>query len=474
MTIDNCQLTIKKSTQISPSIESGRCSQRFIRYSLHSPLIIFSDFLAELNSGNPHTQGSLTTDALTWERGGQQYVLSLDDVVGAAIAPNSPERSFAIFAYPLTQVGIFRRWRRMRREYRFICQDDRTCHRWVCAINNTLRGVLDVEAVLPPRHLHVILNPASGNQNPRKIFDRASKLLAASQIQWTLTETQAGGDAREIARNQPLDDIDGLVIVGGDGTIHEAINGLMSRTDWKRAIEIPIGTIPAGTGNGLSKTVLEMAGEPDDALSAAFIIAKGGVRSFDLIRVRQKNRCYYSILSLAWGLVSDVDIESERLRWLGSVRSDLYALLRILKLRTYRGRFSFRPPVSPSSNSDPNLNPNLEWQTIEDEFVLVWAMNLPWVAGDKKGAPDIRADEEAMGVVVVRQGTSRWQLLQGLLQIADGSHTEVPGIEFYKVCELELEPLSSQGTVAVDGEKVDYAPVKMDVFNDPIRVFCRH
>ena len=440
-------------------------------------MIVFSDFLAEIESGNPQTQaktqGSLTTDALIWERGGQKCVLSLEDVVGAEIAPNSLERGFVVFAYSLTRVGIFRRWRRMRREYRFTCQDERTCHRWVRAIDNILRGVRDVEAILPPRHLHVILNPASGNQNPRKIFDRASKLLAASHIRWTLTETQAGGDAREISRNLPLDDIDGLVVVGGDGTIYEAINGLMSRTDWHRAIEIPIGTIPAGTGNGLCKTVLEMAGEPDDALSAAFIIAKGGVRSFDLIRVRQNDRSYYSILSLAWGLVSDVDLESERLRWLGSARSDLYALLRILKLRTYRGRFSFVPVVSASSHSDPNLNLNLEWQTIEDEFVLVWAMNLPWVAGDMKGAPDVRPDEGAMGVVVVRQGTSKWQLLQGLLQIADGSHTRVPGIEFYKVCELELEPLTSQGTLAVDGEKVDYAPVKMEVFNDPIRVFCR-
>ncbi|MBE9041893.1 sphingosine kinase [Oscillatoriales cyanobacterium LEGE 11467] len=443
-------------------------------------MIIFEEHLAELHSGSPRSWGSLASDTLTWESEGEQRVLALDEIVGAAISPDSPNNlpSFIVSVYPLVRSNIFQQRRRMLREYRFVCTDERIRNRWIRAINNTLRGVEDVDTILPPRHLHVILNPTSGNQNPREIFDRISSVLAASNSQWTLTETQEAGDAAKIAYNLPLDKIDGLVVVGGDGTVHEAINGLMRRSDWKRAIEIPIGTIPAGTGNGLCKTVLEIAGEPDDAVSAAFAIAKGNVRSFDLVRVQQANHRYYSILSLSWGLVSDVDIESERLRWLGSLRSDLYALLRILKLRTYRGRFSFvRAVTEPrgddchSTSSSNSESPNSEWQTIEDEFVLVWAMNLPWAAGDMKVAPGASAWDGAMEVFVVRQGVSKWRLLQALLQIADGSHTRVPGMEFYKVCKLQLEPFTRQGILAVDGEKVDYSPVKMEVLNGWIRVF---
>ncbi|MDY6936426.1 MAG: diacylglycerol kinase family protein [Cyanobacteriota bacterium] len=436
-------------------------------------MIAFKEHLAEFNSGslpstNLESWGSLTPTELTWNNGEKECVLGLVDVVGAAIAPNLPDlpdkfSGFVVSAYPIRRSGIFGKPRRKLREYRFICPDDRTRDRWIRAINNTLRGVADLEASLPPRHLHVILNPASGNQNPRQLFDRLSPIFAASQMRWTLTETQLGGDAIEIARNLSLD-IDGLVVVGGDGTIYEVVNGLMSRPDWQQAIEIPIGIVPAGTGNGLSKTVLEMAGEPDDPVSAAFLIAKGEVRSFDLMRVKQGDRTYYSMLSLSWGLVSDVDIESERLRWLGSLRSDLYALLRILMLRTYRGRFSFVPPSRSSLDSD--------WQTIEDEFVFLWAMNLPWAARDKQAAPNVRADDGAMEVVVVRQGIAKWQLLAGLLQIADGSYLKIPGIDSYRAGKLQLEPLQHQGIFAVDGERVEYSTIEMEVLNGWIPVFC--
>ena len=56
---------------------------------------------------------------------------------------------------------------------------------------------------------------------------------------------------------------DGLVIVSGDGLIYEAINGLMARQDGPAAIlALPIGVIPAGSGNALAKQLTHTAGPP--------------------------------------------------------------------------------------------------------------------------------------------------------------------------------------------------------------------
>lgn len=65
----------------------------------------------------------------------------------------------------------------------------------------------------------------------------------------------------------------------------------------------------------------------------------------------------FSFLSVAWGFVSDVDIESERYRGLGSARFTLGTLVRLASLRSYKGRLSYLPPgmVNPFPDAMPQL-----------------------------------------------------------------------------------------------------------------------
>ena len=45
--------------------------------------------------------------------------------------------------------------------------------------------------------------------------------------------------------------------VSGDGLIHEIVNGLFERVDWRESLaRLPIGVIPGGTGNALSRTLI--------------------------------------------------------------------------------------------------------------------------------------------------------------------------------------------------------------------------
>ena len=47
----------------------------------------------------------------------------------------------------------------------------------------------------------------------------------------------------------------GIIIVSGDGLLHEVYNGLFDREDWRVSSHIPIGVIPAGSGNGLACSI---------------------------------------------------------------------------------------------------------------------------------------------------------------------------------------------------------------------------
>ena len=420
---------------------------------------------------SPASNSILTTNALIWYADGNKHQLDLDDVVGVSIPEDSPLNQMScltVNAYPLVQWGKFSvKRQRILREYKFACPNIEVRSRWLQAINNTLGG-FSVAASTETRRLQILLNPISGKKRARKIFAQVRPLLERSHLNFTVTETFSAEETRNFLQKIALEEIDSLVIVGGDGTIHEAIDCLMSRDDWQSAIQTTIGVIPAGTGNGLCKSLLELSGEPYDPISAAFLIAKGKKQPCDLVSFKQNSRRYYSFLSLSWAMASDVDIESERLRFLGYLRTEIYALMRIINLRSYKGRFSFLP------YSDGKHPPDWdnEWQVIEDEFILFWAMNTAWANHSMKAAPYAQLADGSMDILVVRRGASRWELLSAFLRCAQGEHIFLPCMEYYKVRCFRLEPLTDRGILAIDGEQVNYSPIEMKVLKGLAQVMC--
>lgn len=488
----------------------------------------FSDRLWFIDSQNisvgntlDYPLGYLTENHLIFYHNHQEKSLNLNDVVGVSIK-NSLENIthiapavFQLKAYPIVEssgwFGLGKKRQRQLRTYEFACPNTQVRSRWVFAIKNLLRGLpIDNQNPLVNPRLQIFLNPTSGKKKSRIIFQQIRPLLDNSDLEYTLTETTRPGQIKDTLSQINLSEIDGVIIVGGDGSIHEVVNGLMNHQNWQKAILKPIGIIPAGTGNGLAKTLLEISGEPDDPLSAAFLIAKGiaqeKYRPLDIAKTIQNGQTYYSFLSLGWGIISDVDIESEKLRFLGSIRTDVYALIRIATWRHYPGKFYYLPAnlpnnlpnnlpeteaIAPFKSKSPReyqsecqpwkkcsnclaaqINPVQEqnWQVIQDEFILIWALNISHATQNLKPAPYAHLSDGMMDVIIVRRGITKLNLLLAFLKAAQGKHLSLPGIEFYKVRSFRLEPLTAQGILTVDGEKVEYLPIEMEVKRGLARV----
>lgn len=199
----------------------------------------------------------------------------------------------------------------------------------------------------------------------------------------------------------------------------------------------------------------------------------------------------HSLLSLSWGFFSDVDIESERLRWLGGFRFTVQAVLRILRLRRYKTTFRFRPlPPAPSAHDDDDgggsggiggvvygqtvrdkaaaaaargasagvaVADRPGWREISGDVTGVWALNVTWGAEDMHAAPGAEAGDGAYDVLII-SGATRWSLLGLLLVFDAGGHVGHPAVTYIKAAEFELDPGPSNtgrgGYVAVDGELV--------------------
>lgn len=135
--------------------------------------------------------------------------------------------------------------------------------------------------------------------------------------------------------------------VGGDGIVFEVINGIFERWDWSEIIKlIPIGVIPGGSGNGLARSIAYHCSEPwlpSPTLPSALAAVRNNLATMDLVRVETKTQIMFSFLSVGWGFLSDIDIESERLRLLGGQRFTIWSVARLIGLRNYGGKLWYLP-----------------------------------------------------------------------------------------------------------------------------------
>lgn len=105
------------------------------------------------------------------------------------------------------------------------------------------------------RHITVILNPVAGKRKSKKLYTKwVEPLLHLSGIKVSLIETESPGQAYDLMNI--MSDCDGVAVVGGDGTVHEVLNGLLHRQDRAKAVkDFPIALIPTGQFNSIARYI---------------------------------------------------------------------------------------------------------------------------------------------------------------------------------------------------------------------------
>ncbi|KAL3519654.1 hypothetical protein ACH5RR_017803 [Cinchona calisaya] len=343
-----------------------------------------------------------------------------------------------------------------------------------------------------PKRLFVIVNPYGGTKSASKVFlDFVKPLLEDANIEITLQETRYQLHAKEIVHSLELPKYDGIVCVSGDGILVEVVNGLLERGDWKTAIKMPLGVVPAGTGNGMAKSLLDSIGELCTPINAILAIIRGHKCSLDVATMSQGDTKFFSVLMLAWGLVADIDIESEKYRWMGSARLDFYAIKRIFSLRKYNGCIKFVPApgyeacgeptsaegestsevISSEDGSDKLLvngrqygyqgadfdMKNLNWRKVDGPFVSIWLHNVPWGGEDTMAAPDAKFSDGYLDLIMIKDCT-KLGLLALMSELNNGCHVKSPYVQYIKVKAFILEPGTrndnplKEGIIDVDGE----------------------
>jgi sphingosine kinase len=339
----------------------------------------------------------------------------------------------------------------------------------------------------------VICNPIGGKQSGRSIVNDIIKpMCQQNEVTVDVLYTERFKHASEMAATLEFGKYDAILIVSGDGLIHEFLNGLsggkpLSTDEYLKLVKKlpPIGTIPAGTSNGTATHLLS-----SDPLKAMVKVMQGQRRMVDTFHVvsdgpikfvedskhaanKVSSIDVWDVHFFSWAILAEADQVMERMRWAPKpLREPFAAMWLIYQRRVYTGRIFITPAV-PSAESakegcyrEPETlplvteGPHKGRRVLEGTFLLVTGANMSDATFDIRMAPGARGDDGAIDLLIIRGSATRWQLLQAFLDL-NGNHLKFPWCEVYKVSSFSLEPLD--GVLNVSGEFYPCADVSVTV-----------
>ncbi|MGK4579074.1 diacylglycerol kinase [Kitasatospora sp. HPMI-4] len=175
------------------------------------------------------------------------------------------------------------------------------------------------------RQVVLLSNPAAGDGHAERAAARAAARLREHGIGVLGITGADPADALRLAREAVASGVDALVAVGGDGMIHLALQVLAGG-------DVPLGMVPAGTGNDQAREYGVPIGDPE---AAADVIAAGHVAPVDLglISAEDGTSRYFGSV-LATGFDSLVTDRANRMRWpRGRMRYSLAMAAELANLR---------------------------------------------------------------------------------------------------------------------------------------------
>lgn len=264
-----------------------------------------------------------------------------------------------------------------------------------------------------------VVNPIAGNGYALKVESMLREALESRGIAFEMAHTQSPGHATELAREAAgRAGCEAVVAVGGDGTAYEVACGLMNTG-------VPLGIIPAGTGNDFIKT----AGTPRKPLAALERILNGSPRPVDLCSLN--DRLFLNVCGTGFD-VTVLDHTLAAKRYVRGIAPYLIGLVRAI--------FHYRPV---------HVSLAVDGEEREADVLLCSVANGRYIGGGIPVCPAARIDDGKLDLVLA-DIVPRWKIPFYLPGLMMGRILRF-GITHHQLCE-RVEIRSPGMRLNVDGE----------------------
>jgi len=278
------------------------------------------------------------------------------------------------------------------------------------------------------RRALVIVNPIAGYGAGQRVFERVERGLRRRGISSQAAVTRHAGDARRAAAAQAADH-DVVVVVGGDGTLNEVINGLEA--------DRPVAVCPLGTGNVLAKELRV----PRRTEGFCQMVEKGRLRALDVASAA--GRRFVSFAGVGFDAEVAAEVAACR-RGTTHITRYVRPILRCL------ARYRF-----------PQLHVSIDGAEPVEAAGSVLVSNVRAYGGPFVVTPDALNDDGLLDVCVLRRGTRR-SYLRAMLAFIFRCQRSLGGARYFRGRSIHVtadEPVRYQ----VDGDVAGILPATFEL-----------
>ena len=289
---------------------------------------------------------------------------------------------------------------------------------------------------------YLTVNPYGGGKKGPKILKDVLPLFEQKNIELNIIETEYAGHNRDLANQLNMDGYDGFCCIGGDGTLNEVINGLLTRKD---RLKFPIGLITGGTGNSFMHDL-----DCLDPIEAANKIISDKRRFIDVFSCNTDGKTFYGFNILGWGIPTDANILADKLRWMGPQRYNFASIIEVLR---HKKRFA---RVIIDNNS------------IGADFAFIIGCNTIHTGKGMRMAPLARLNDGLIDLIIVRK-VSRFKLLKLFPKVFSGKHIGDPGVDYRQVKQFKIMS-EDKSQLNLDGEVLGSTPVEVKILPKEVEI----
>ncbi|MFQ6396803.1 diacylglycerol kinase [Nocardia sp. KC 131] len=291
----------------------------------------------------------------------------------------------------------------------------------------------------------VVTNPISGVGKGHDVAAAALARFAERGVEVTEVRAPSAAESVRLVRDSIADSDrapDAVVCIGGDGLINVILEALAETG-------VPLGLVPAGTGNDLAR---ELGVPTDHPVAAADLVLDGHTRTIDLGRIESAGSEPMWFATVAGtGFDARVTLRANDMRWpKGPLRYTFAALAEI------SGRFTV-PYRIELTGVVPGVQDNPAADTVvETAAVMVAVGNTRTYGGGMLICPDASMDDGLLDLTVVG-AVSRLDMLRLLPALSAGKRIDHPATKLYRAERVRLTARGAPATA--DGEPAGNLPV---------------
>jgi YegS/Rv2252/BmrU family lipid kinase len=279
----------------------------------------------------------------------------------------------------------------------------------------------------------IILNPNAGRGKAAKMENELLKMVSASIGSYDLFKTEYPNHAREIAASLK-NDYSVIVAVGGDGTVHETVNGMMGG-------KAALAAIPLGSGNDFIK----MLNLPKNLTGILEVIRRNKRKKVDIGKVGEQ----YFPNGVGIGFDALVTKESKEVKKLRGFLIYLYAVLKTI--------FAYRNEM---------ITLSVNGKTEQREIFLIAVGNGKAEGGGFFLTPAAEFDDGLLDVCIIR-ALNKMEIFKYLPKALNGKHVHLEQVEMLRTKQLQI--LSENGITAhADGEMLGFDLKRIDISLIPL------